>query len=155
MLAGDHAGQVASLEAQVSSLQDTVKLLAGHLQSLLNAPKTMTPIVMSPGPSTPLPPHAAAPVPGTAAIALMGDTGGVTGISSSYLADIPASSSAPPVPGLRILPPAYPMFERAKPGDESPSSSSSSSSSDEGDSSPSHSCRVCGGNHPEVDCPLS
>ena len=58
VLAGGHAGQVASLEAQVSSLQDTVKLLAGHLQSLLNAPKTMTPIVMGPGPTVgvPVPP---------------------------------------------------------------------------------------------------
>ena len=108
--ADGHAGQVASLEAQVSSLQDTVKLLAGHLQSLLNAPKTMTPVVMSPGPTIgvpvpppppppamlmpppppPLPPHAAAPVPGTAAVALMSGTCGVTGISNSYLADIPA-----------------------------------------------------------------
>ena len=85
--ADGHAGQVASLEAQVSSLQDTVKLLAGHLQSLLSAPKTMTPSIMSSGstigvpvppppppptmlmppPPPPLPPHAAAPVPGTAA----------------------------------------------------------------------------------------
>ena len=89
--ADGHAGQVASLEAQVSSLQDTVRLLAGHLQSLLNAPKTMTPNVISSGPTLgvpvpppppppamlmpppppPLPPHAAAPVPGTAAVALM------------------------------------------------------------------------------------